>query len=149
MLVPFPSSCFSLIWDCHLFLYSLSHPPRYLPQPCSGSHRLNYVLRTNRTVSVQILWMNVCRGVKYAELGAIQSRYSSVAHLLFHLPHWLVDMSHLPGGNPEHFFFFFALDIWGTKLHSYFSYKNSLVFFPTISSIMCTWFSNGPFSTVD
>lgn len=106
MLVPFPSSCFSLIWDCHLFLYSLSHPPRYLPQPCSASHRFHYVLRTNRTVSMQMFCMNVRRDVKYPELVEIRSRHTiKCSPPSRSSASCLIDTSHMPGGNPEHIFF--------------------------------------------
>ena len=53
---------------------------RYLPQPCSGTHRLNYVLRTNRTVSMQIMYMNIslwmCVCIKCPELAVIHRRYT-------------------------------------------------------------------------
>ena len=61
-------------------LYSLSHPPSYLSQPCSGTRRLNYILRTNTTVFVQAigmnrsLWMCVC--IKGPELAVLYRRYT-------------------------------------------------------------------------
>lgn len=148
MLVPFPSSCFSFIWDCHLFLYSLSHPPRYLPQPCPGSHRFNYVLRTSRTVPVEILCMHLCRDVKYPGLGAIHSRIkcSPSSLLSTSLPHRREPYAR---GQSRTHFFFLASDIWGTKWHSYFSYEDSLLFFLTISSLTSPRFFNGEFSAVD
>lgn len=113
MLVPFPSSCFSFIWDCHLFLYSLSHPPRYLPQPCPGSHRFNYVLRTSMTVPVEILCMHLCRDVKYPGLVAIRSRIKCSPSSLSStsLPHRREPYAR--GQSRTHFFFFPLLQIFG------------------------------------
>lgn len=139
-------------------LYSLSHPPSYLSQPCSGTHRLNYILRTNTTVSVQVigmtrsLWMCVC--IKGPELAVLYRRYtikpsppslsqgSFVASWTWPLyrgqspQRWNFDCFKFGGGGQNY--------ILLENLCSYFSYEHSLLF-SALSSFISIWLHNGYF----
>lgn len=115
-----PLFCFELTQCWFLFL-----PPVFLSSGIVISSFIPYLILpgiclslaqapTGSIMSSELAWLFLWRFYVciYAGMWSTQDSSQSVvessaARLLFHLPHCLIDVSHMPGGNPEHTFFFF------------------------------------------